>query len=144
MLKDRYGNTLLTTSKSARDAYVDTVDRFLAADGGVEEAFHQAFDADENFALAHLGLARNLQMRGERLLIAAPLAMARAEREHLTAREAGQVAALGLLLEGNVPDAYKAIITHLKDFPRDAMVSHTCMGVFSLIGFSGQPGREAE
>ncbi len=144
MLEDRYGNKLSTSSQAARDAYVEAVDGFLAADGGVEEAFQEAIDADENFALAHLGLARIRQMCAKTLMVAEPLAKARARVEHLNPREAGQVRALGLLLEGKGPEAYKAIHAHLKHYPRDVMVAQPCMGVFGLIGFSGQSGRESE
>ncbi len=144
MLEDRYGNPLSTTSQEARDAYVDAVDRFLAAEPGVEEAFQRAIDADEGLALAHIGLAREYQMRAQKTSIKESLARARAAATSLTDREAAHVNALGLLLEGKVPAAYAAIRAHLADYPRDAMISQTCMGVFGLIGFSGQPGREAE
>ena len=143
MLRDRYGNPLTTGSKAARDAYVDAVDRFLSADGGVEQAFRSAIDADENFALAHIGLARMYQMQGHRALIAEPLAQARAQAKKVTPQETGQIGVLGLLLDGRVRESYDAILAHLREFPRDAMVAQTCMGVFGLIGFSGQPGREA-
>jgi len=144
MLEDQYGNELSTSSQPARDAYVEAVDRFLAADGGVEEAFQKALDADENFALAHLGLARIRQMCAKTSLVAEPLAKARAQVEHLTSRETGQIRAIGLLLEGKGSEAYKAIRSHLDHYPRDVMVAQTCMGVFGLIGFSGQQGRESE
>ncbi len=144
MLEDQYGNELSTSSQPARDAYVEAVDLFLAADGGIEEAFQKAIDADENFALAHLGLARIRQMLAKTSLVAEPLAKARAQAEHLTPHETGQVAAIGLLLEGKGPEAYKAIRSHLNHYPRDVMVAQSCMGVFGLIGFSGQPGRESE
>ena len=41
-------------------------------------------------------------------------------------------------------DAYTAIRAHVEAHPRDAVVAQTCTSVFGLIGFSGQPGREAE
>ncbi|MBL4628702.1 MAG: tetratricopeptide repeat protein [Roseicyclus sp.] len=143
-MEDQYGNELSTSSQRARDAYVEAVNRFLAADGGIEEAFQIAIDADENFALAHLGLARIRQMFAKISLVAEPLAKARAQVEHLTPREIGQIRAIGLLLEGKGPEAYKAIRSHLDHYPRDVMVAQTCMGVFGLIGFSGQQGRESE
>ena len=40
--------------------------------------------------------------------------------------------------------AYAAIRAHADTWPRDALVAQTCSSVFGLIGFSGQPGREAE
>jgi hypothetical protein len=51
---------------------------------------------------------------------------------------------MDLLTSGKVPTAYKAMRAHLIDYPRDAMLAHISTGVFGLIGFSGQPGREAE
>ena len=50
MLQDRYGNDLSTASASARDAYVEGMDRFLAAAPDVEAAFQQALAADPDFA----------------------------------------------------------------------------------------------
>ncbi len=144
MLQDRYGNTLTTTSTIARDAYVDGVDRFLAAQASVEEAFETAVAADPDFALAHTALARTRQAMGTGGDAATPMARARSLADTTSAREAAHIEALGLLIDGNGPAAYKAIRAHVLDHPRDAMVAQTCTGVFGLIGFSGQPGREAE
>ena len=43
MLQDRYGLDLSTTSAKARDAYVEGIDHFLAANIGVEIALEAAF-----------------------------------------------------------------------------------------------------
>ena len=144
MLQDRYGNALSTSSVAARDAYVAGVDRYLAADAGVEDALAQAVAEDENFALAHLAIARNRQIFGDGAGARAALARARAVAGGLTAREAGQMQTLGLLIEGKGAEGYKAARVQLSEYPRDVMVAQTCLGVFGLIGFSGQPGREAE
>ena len=64
MLHDRYDNPITTSSQAARDAYIDGVDKFLAAQSGAIEAFEQAAEADPGFALAHMGLARTLQVMG--------------------------------------------------------------------------------
>lgn len=146
MFEDRYGNGLSTDSAAARDAYVEGIDRYLAAEAGVEAALARAVEADPDFALAHLAIARARQSRGDAAGVAAPLAEARAAagRRPPTPREAGQLEILGLILEGRGRDAYPLVRPHLADHPRDAMVAQTCMGVFGLIGFSGEPGREAE
>ena len=73
MVKDRYGNILSTPSQSACDAYITAVDRYLGAQSGVAEAFEAAIHADEGFALAYVGLAREYQIRGERARIAPAL-----------------------------------------------------------------------
>jgi len=59
VLEDQYGNQLSTSSQRARDAYVEAVDLFLAADGGIEEAFQKAIDADENFAPNSTNVRKN-------------------------------------------------------------------------------------
>ena len=144
MLQDRYCNALATASATARDRYVDGVDRFLAAMPGVEEAFEAAVAADDGFALGYAALARTRQAMGMGGDTKTPMAAAQALAGGLSAREAAHVDALGLLVAGNGPAAYKAIRTHLLEHPRDAMIAQTCTGVFGMIGFSGQPGREAE
>lgn len=144
MLQDRYGNTLTTRSTTARDAYVDGVDRFLGAQAGAEDALEAAVAADPDFALGQIGLARFRQAMGQGRDVAGPASRAAELAATMSDREAAHVNALGLLVSGQGPAAYKAIRAHLLDHPRDALVAQTCTGVFGLIGFSGQPGREAE
>lgn len=144
MLADRYDSPLSTTSAAARDAYVDGVDRFISAQAGAEEALMRALDADPDFAMGHLALARFRQANGRAPDAKAPLAEARARTDRVTAREAAQIATLGLLIDGKGADAYRAMRAHVLDHPRDILMAQPCLGVFGLIGFSGQPGREAE
>ena len=144
MLQDRYGLTLSTTSATARDAYAEGLDLFLSANTGAEQAFARAVLEDPSFALAHAGRARALQLRGRGREAAEAMAEARAGADGCSEREAGHLNALGLLIDGNGPGAYAAILAHLGDWPRDAMIAQPCCGVFGLIGFSGRAGREAE
>lgn len=146
MLQDRYGNTLSTTSTAARDAYIEGMDRFLSSAPEVEDPYQQALQADPNFALAHLGIARNRQANGDGAGAREALAQARsaAADVSLSPREQGHLNQLGLLIDGKGAEAYAAARAHLMDHPRDALVAQTCLGVFGLIGFSGREGREAE
>lgn len=144
MLQDRYGNTLSTTSAIARNAYVEGMDRFLSSAPDVEAAYQQALQADPGFALAHLGIARNRQANGDGAGAREALAQARVAATNLSPREQGHLNQLGLLIEGKGAEAYQAARAHLTEYPRDALVAQTCLGVFGLIGFSGRPGREAE
>ncbi len=144
MLEDRYGNALTTGSIAACDAYIEGVDRYLASDGGVDRAFERAIAEDDGFALAHMGLARYRHAQGNPTEAKRALGTARTLVDGVTDREAGHINSLGLLVEGNTAAAYKAIRAHLEAHPRDAMLTQTCTTVFGLIGFSGQPGREAE
>ena len=144
MLRDRYGLPLSTESAAARDAYVEAMDLFLGANAGSEQAFARAGLEDPSFALAHAGRARALQMRGRGREAAAAMAEARGAANGCSAREAGHLRALGLLIDGDGPGAYAAILAHLGEWPLDAMIAQPCCGVFGLIGFSGRAGREAE
>ena len=64
MLTDRYGLAVSTGSPAARDAYIEGVDLLLTVYPGANAAFDRAIAADPNFALAHIGKARALQLSG--------------------------------------------------------------------------------
>ena len=144
MLEDRYGNTVTTRSPAARDAYVDGMDRLLSADAGIVDAFEQAVAADEGFALAHVALARTLQVQGRGSEVKAPLDRGLSLAAGTTAREQSHIAVFEQILTGRGGAAIPAILDHLKVWPRDAMVLAPITGVFGLIGFSGKAGRQVE
>lgn len=143
-MRDGYGNTISTGSAAARDAYVRGTDLLLAAQAFMAAPFEEAVAADPGFALGHAGLARARQFGGDLGGARAAIDTARGLTGGITGREAAHVNALGLLIEGRGPEALAAIREHVAEHPRDAIVAQTCTSVFGLIGFSGQPGREAE
>ena len=144
MLEDRYGQKLSTASRAAVDAYVEGVDLVLSGNLGPVAAFDRAVEADPDFALAHLGRARALQLRGDMAAAREALAVATRLRPAMTEREAGQLGFFQLMLAGQGDAAVRAAKQHLKGFPRDVMVLSPCTSVFGLIGFSGRAGRERE
>ena len=142
ILRDRYDLPLSTQSQAARDGYVEGVDLFLSSNVGAEAALHTAIDADPNFALAHMALARVHHVNAKGKLARTHLADARALV--CDTRETAQIDTLGTLIEGNGALALEKARAHLSEHPRDALVAQICLGVFGLIGFSGRAGREAE
>lgn len=144
MFKDRYDNVLTTSSADARDAYVQALDLMLAGQAGVVEAFRQSVQADPELALGWVGLARAHHYQGDMSAVAQAMEKAVAQDADLTPRETSHINAMGLMFAGKGPAAYQAIRAHVEQFPQDALVAQTCSSVFGLIGFSGQPGREAE
>jgi stage V sporulation protein SpoVS len=142
MARDRYGLSLSTASAAAALAYVEGVDRFLAAHAGAEESFERAVAADPAFALAQVGWARSLQLLGRGAL--AQEAAARARAGSLDRRERRHVEALGLAVGGQGAHALALVREHLAEFPRDAMVLAAANGVYGLIGFSGRQERNEE
>lgn len=144
MFADRYGMAVSTASAAARDAYVEGVDLLFSANFGPVEAFDRALAADPNFALAHAGRARALQLRGEMAPAREAMAAAKAAGQGLSEREAGHLGFYELVIGGQGAAAVTAAKAHLVKFPRDAMVLSPCTSVFGLIGFSGRAGRERE
>jgi Tfp pilus assembly protein PilF len=144
MLQDRYGNGLSTASTVARDAYVEGCDLLLSGNPSPRAAFERAIAADPGFALAHVGRARALQLRGEMPPARESMAAAEALAAGLPEREASTIAMYGKLIGGQGGAALAAAREHLKDWPRDAFVLSPCTSVFGLIGFSGRAGRERE
>ena len=65
MLTDFYGNHLTTSTGLARDNYDIGLRAFLSANYGAQEAFSQAVEADPNFSLGYLGLARSFMSSGK-------------------------------------------------------------------------------
>ncbi len=143
MLEDRYGNPLTTKSDMARNSYVDGVDKFLSGNAGSEEAFRDAVKADANLAVGYVGIARYRMLMGDRSGADTALQNAR-NAIGISEREESHVEAIGKLVDGDGPGGYKAIRSHVLDYPRDVMIAQTCTSVFGLIGFSGREGREAE
>lgn len=144
MLTDRYDNPISTTSQAARDAYIDGVDRFLGAAPDAAVAFDRAIAADPDFALAHMGKARTFQVIGRGTEAQAARQKSIEVANGVTGREKAHLGTMDLLIQGRAGEAYPQIRAHVDAHPRDVMVAQTCTSVFGLIGFSGQPGREAE
>lgn len=137
---DRYGLPVTTASRAALTAYLDGVDRILAADAGAPEALERAVAEDPGFALAQVAHARALQIAGQ-----SAAAQAAARRASTLApsspRERSHVSALGAVVMGDA-HALEAVRRHIAEFPRDALVLAPAVAVFGLIGFSGQSDRE--
>ena len=144
MLTDCYGLPLSTTSASARDAYVAGADCVLAGIAGHLEHLGRALDADPQFALARVALARGLFLEADIKRAREMSARARELAQGAGQRERSHVNSIALAIEGKPGEALVATRAHLAEFPRDAMVLAPATGVFGLIGFSGRQDREQE
>ena len=144
MLTDRYGLMLSTSSQVARDAYVEGSDSVLSAGAGAERHFGYALEADPEFALARIGLARAMFLGGKSLPAREEAACARELATRTTPREQSHVNALALGVEGKAEQSLAAIRGHVAVYARDAMVLAPASTVLGLIGLSGDPRREEE
>jgi tetratricopeptide (TPR) repeat protein len=144
MLTDRYALPLSTSSEAARDAYVTGCDCILSGVAGVEANLARALEADSQFALAHVAVARGHFVKAEVPQARAAAAKARSLAPSATPREQSHVNAIALAIEGNASGSLEASKAHLAQWPRDAMVLAPATGVFGLVGFSGRQEREPE
>jgi tetratricopeptide (TPR) repeat protein len=144
MQTDRYALPLSTSSQAARDAYVTGCDCILSAVAGVETNLARALEADPQFALAHVAVARGHFVLAEVPQARAAAATARSLAQSATPREQSHVNAIALAIEGNANGSLEASKAHLAQWPRDAMVLAPATGVFGLVGFSGRQEREPE
>jgi hypothetical protein len=136
--QDRYGLSLSTASSEAAEAYRDGIDLLLSAWPGAAEAFDRSIAADPGFALAHIARGRihTFYQQGEAARKAATLARGLVAPRG-SQRERSHVETLALAVEGNIPAALAAALTHLESWPRDAVVMSLLLGAFGLFAFSG-------
>lgn len=144
MMKDRYGLELSTSSTAAGDAYVEAIDRMLAADGGVAAVLNTCLQADPEFAMAHAALAREHQLYGRLKEARASAEAAEKLAAGASRRERQHIQIINLLVSGQMPKSLALTREHLQDYPRDAFALNPACGVFGTIGFSGSTNREAE
>ena len=142
MLTDFYGNHLTTSTGLARDSYDIGLRAFLSANYGAQEAFSQAIEADPNFTLAYLGLARAFMSSGQIADAKTALGKARNLLKGTTDREKSHFLCCELLLSGEAKKARTAVQNHVSEWPRDALIAQISTSVFGLIGFSGETSRE--
>ena len=106
MLTDQYNNGLTTSSQTARDEYVAALDLILEGQGGTRTGFKSVVQADPQFALGWVGLARACQYASDMPAALDAIATANGLIKGVSEREASQVAAIGLLLSGKLAEAY--------------------------------------
>jgi tetratricopeptide (TPR) repeat protein len=144
MLKDRYGLALSISSVPSRDAYIEGCDLVLTHYPGAAAAFDRAIAADPDFALAHAGRARALQMGSNIPGAKAAIAAAQALVRDQSGRDASHVEVFNLLVGGKLDAALAAVRKHVATWPRDALVASTAANQNGLIGTSGRAGREQD
>jgi Tfp pilus assembly protein PilF len=135
---DRYGLPLSTSSEAAAAAYREGVDLMFSAWPGAAEALDAAIAADPDFALGQIARARHHFIYAD---VKAAQEKAANARELVgrngTAREKSHVETLALGLEGQAAKSLSLALSHLDEWPRDAMILSLPMGAFGLFAFSG-------
>ena len=136
-MEDRFGQALSTRNQTARDAYVRGVDLMLTARPGAEPCFAAAVATDPSFALGHIARARALQPQGRVHEMAGACDAARALAVNADDRERSHIAILTSFLRGDSAIALDALRKHMQSYTRDGFVLSLALGVYGLLGFSG-------
>jgi hypothetical protein len=142
--EDRYGLPLTTTRRAAVDAYVEGADRLLSVQPGADVYVKNAIEADPNFALAHILLARMQQLRMLPTEARATAAHARSLLNGVTPREKGHVETIARAIDGDAAGALEAVKSHCTTYRRDALVLQLNFGAFGLISFAGRREHDEE
>jgi hypothetical protein len=137
-MKDRFDLPMSAGSAEALDDYVTAIDLLLSANPGAEERLERAIAADPDFALAHIARARLLQLQARMPEAREAATRAKSLRERISAREQRHIDAIALTVEGSAKEALALVREHVAEHPRDALLLSLALGVFGLLGFSGQ------
>src|SRR4051812_33360643 len=137
---DQYELTVSTTTEAAAD-YRTALGRILRVQSGADEALRRAIAADPGFALAHVGLALLGHEYGLPVDVNAELRAAEgsAARRRLTARERDQVAAVRARIERPAPEGSRAVLDHIRAYPRDALMVSVAAPTIAFAGVTEVP-----
>lgn len=138
--RDRFDLALTTSSAEAVEHYVEGLDLVLEQSFGAEARFKDAIAADEEFALAHAGLAftkMGLTDGTDRMAVNRARKLAR----NATARERDHVEAIWLFIHGHGPRSRTLVHAHLNRHPRDVMIVRMANRLYTL-GCSGAGVRD--
>jgi tetratricopeptide (TPR) repeat protein len=139
MIKDRYELPLSTSSQAAADAFIEGVDLMLSNNPDPVASFRIAIDSDEGFAMAHVGLGMQLQLRMDGPGAKVELDRARDLMPGTSEREQSFINAValpGFVGRGGPMEALPLLEQHLNRFPRDYLAANRYT---QTLFFSGQP-----
>jgi hypothetical protein len=137
-MTDRFDLPVTAACAPAVADYIAAVDLLLSANTGADALLDRAIAADPEFALAHIAQARLLQLQARMEEARAAAERARALAGRVSAREQRHIEAVTLAIAGAATEALARVRAHAAEYPRDALPLSLALGVFGLLGFSGQ------
>lgn len=137
MYKDSYDLEISCASEAALQSYLAGLEIAKGFDAPGINELQEATAHDENFALAHAALARQLQIHGFSSEAQAHSAKSVALKTSATPREqsAIEVAAASASFS---PEALNMAHNHVDAYPQDIFVLSYIVGPFGLLAFSGE------
>lgn len=137
MYKDRYELEVSCASEAAISAYSAGIDCALRLDESGIIELKEATSQDDEFALAHAALGRQLQIHGFRKEAAQHLEKSVSIKSEATPREQSAIDVIFASASFD-PSALGMARSHVDSHPRDVFVLSHLVGPFGLLAFSGQ------
>jgi hypothetical protein len=134
---DMYGLRMSTTAEAA-GAYNAALGRILRVQEGADRDLHRAVAADPGFALAQAALALLGHEYGAAVDVRSALRAAEAAGR-CTGRERSQVAAIGAWIRKPGPVGARAVLGHIRAYPRDALMVSIAAPTIAFSGVTEVP-----
>ena len=140
---DRLGLPISTASPAAAAHYQQGIDFLLAFWPGAAAALDEAIERDDNFALALAARARLSLLQSEPHKAKQMIGRARdAVAVNGTDRERSHVEVVRLGIEGTPAQTLKLALSHISQWPRDALIMSLPLGGIGLFASSGMPDHD--
>ena len=137
LYKDDYDLELTCASDVALQAYLSGIQCALCLDAPGIKELTEAITEDEEFALAHAALGRQLLIHGFRKQSSVHLKKALTLRAQATAREQVAIDVVVRTCRAD-PQAITMAQQHVQTCPQDVFVLSHLLGPFGLLAFSGE------
>jgi len=135
--QDNYGLEISCASDAALQAYLSGVDCALRFDAPGIVELRDALSHDEEFALAHAVLARQLLIHGFRTQSSEHMHKALELRATVTPRESAAIDVIDRACRFD-PRAIPTALQHAQAWPQDVFALSHLLGPFGLLAFSGE------
>ncbi|MFT5500801.1 MAG: hypothetical protein ACI88G_000934 [Woeseiaceae bacterium] len=136
MFKDAHDLEVTCASDAAMQAYLSGIECSLRFDGPAVDEFAEAVSLDEEFALAHAALGRQLFIHGRGEECSAHLDAALSLKESVTQREQDAIGVIERAARFD-PQAMALAYAHVATYPQDIYVLAHLLGPFGMLAFSG-------
>ena len=136
MFKDTYDLEVTCSSDAAFQAYLSGTECSLRFDQPAISELTEAVTLDDDFALAHVALARQFLIHGLSGDIDTHLNRALELKDRVTPREQGTIDVAERAARFD-PQAIAMARSHVETYPRDVFVLAHLLGPFGLLAFSG-------
>jgi len=136
---DNYDLQVTCSSDAALQAYLAGIACALRFDAPGIGELTAAITEDEDFALAHATLARQLLIHGFRRQSAVHMKKALALAANVTSREQAAIDVIERACRAD-PQAIRIAQQHVATWPQDVFVLSHLLGPFGMLAFSGESG----